>query len=110
MAIYKMGDQWGPKPDSLCMLCEQSFTKEEPVVMWAGPTDLCLHGGCAGTFVLRLARDAWEVEREANDGKYKLTLRGPGWQLAPPRCSAHHQCDRPQRPPPPSIRPVTTFR
>lgn len=83
MAIYKMGDQWGPKPDSRCMLCQEPLTTDEPVIMWGGPVDLCLHGGCAGTFVLRLARDAWEVERNANDGKYTLTLRELGWRLAP---------------------------
>lgn len=84
MAICKVGEEWGPEPGELCMLCSEPLIVEEPAVMWRGPTDLYLHGGCAGTFVLRLARDAWEVERDANDGKHKLTLREPGWQLAPP--------------------------
>ncbi len=75
MGIYKVGDQFGPKTDARCMLCSQPLDPDEPVVMWSGPDDLCLHGGCAGTFVLRLARDAWEVERDANDGKYTLKQR-----------------------------------
>jgi hypothetical protein len=60
------------------MLCNEPLIVEEPVVMWRGATDLYLHGGCAGTFVLRLARDAWEVERDANDGKHKTDAKGAG--------------------------------
>jgi hypothetical protein len=75
MGIYELGDQFGPKPGALCMLCQEPLIAGEPVVMWSGPTDLNLHGGCAGTFVLRLARDAWQVENEANDGKCELKRR-----------------------------------
>jgi hypothetical protein len=81
MGIYKLGDEWGPSKGSICLLCREPLTEDEPVVMWAGPPDLCLHGGCAGTFALRIARDAWEVERDANDGKFTLTVRGSGWQM-----------------------------
>jgi hypothetical protein len=73
MAIYRLGeDEFAPQPGDLCMLCQEPLTDDEPIVMWSGPTQLNLHGGCAGTFVLRLARDAWQVEHEASDGKYKL--------------------------------------
>lgn len=76
MAVYRLGeDEFGPQPGDSCMLCHEPLTADEPIVFWAGPTNLTLHGGCAGTFVLRLARDAWEVERDANDGKHKLNRR-----------------------------------
>jgi hypothetical protein len=81
MGIYKLGEQFGPQPGAVCMLCDKPLIADEPIVMWSGPADLCLHGSCAGTFVLRLARDAWEVERDANDGKYTLTVHGSGWRM-----------------------------
>jgi hypothetical protein len=77
MAICKLGeDEFCPQPGDLCVLCLKPLVADEPIVYWhGGPTKLNLHGGCAGTFVLRLARDAWEVERDANDGKHELRRR-----------------------------------
>lgn len=71
-----VGDEWGPREDDACALCSASVLApaNEPVVIWRGGSGrLALHGGCAGSFVLRLARDAWELERDAADGKYPLT-------------------------------------
>jgi hypothetical protein len=45
-----------------------------------GPTEIYLHGSCAGSFVLRIARDAWEVERAAGDGEFELPVRQHGWK------------------------------
>jgi hypothetical protein len=82
MSIFKPGDRFYPEgPDVACLLCSKPFTDDEPIVMWSGITNIYLHGGCAGTFVLRLARDAWQVENEANDGKFALTVREPGWRM-----------------------------
>jgi hypothetical protein len=84
MSIFMPGDDFYPTdPEDVCLLCLQPFTDGEPVVMWASKTNIYLHGGCSGTFALRLARDAWQVERDANDGKYTLTARGSGWRMPP---------------------------
>ena len=57
----------------------ESVADGEPVVLWSGSGGhLWLHGGCAGSFVLRLARDAWEIERDASDGRFTVTLRQRG--------------------------------
>jgi hypothetical protein len=79
MAVIKLDDPFFPDdPDPRCLLCSDPLKDDEPIVFWAGVSNLYLHGSCAGTFVLRLARDAWEVERDANDGKHSLTVHGPG--------------------------------
>ena len=65
-----------------CFLCGDS-TKDEPVIHWSGfggflddeGMMLVLHAGCAGSFVLRLARDAWEAENKKGDGKLEFKER-----------------------------------
>lgn len=75
MAIASRDDDFYPS-DKNCLLCGDDFSDGEPVVFWRGQDqELHLHGGCAGSFVLRLARDAWQVERDAQDGKFELTSR-----------------------------------
>lgn len=79
MGIVLTGDGQYPAASVSCFLCGEPAGDGEPVVYWRGAgADLWLHGGCAGSFVLRLARDAWEIERDAGDGKFALTLRQPG--------------------------------
>lgn len=73
MAVIKTDEPSYPDAEQACLLCFGDFTDGEPVVMWGGPQRLYLHGGCAGSFVLRLARDAWEVERDADDRKFTIT-------------------------------------
>ena len=73
MAVIKHGDQYYPSAERRCALCSTAFDDDEPVVYWGGPEDFYLHGGCSGSFVLRLARDAWQVEHDANDGQFTLT-------------------------------------
>jgi hypothetical protein len=76
MSIMMLDDRFFPEdPDPTCLLCSTPLTHDEPTVVWTGITNIFLHGGCATSFVLRLARDAWEVERDANGGKYTLTRR-----------------------------------
>lgn len=61
-----------------CFLCSQRFDASdgEPAVYWVTAGEyIFFHGDCAGSFVLRLARDAWEVQRDAGDGKFPLTAR-----------------------------------
>ena len=84
MAVALPGDRFYPEAGTDCFLCGKSMD-DEPVAYWndAG-SSLYLHGGCAGTFVLRLARDAWQIERDAADGEFTLTLRARGWQLPEP--------------------------
>jgi hypothetical protein len=79
MAVMLPGDDawtdFGPGQDDSCQLCLGRVTEPEgePVVVWNGPVKMWLHGGCAGSFVLRLARDAWQVERDADDGVHPLS-------------------------------------
>lgn len=76
MAVLLPDDDFYPKREELCFLCSTLAGDGEPVVMWGGQDlTLYLHGGCAGSFVLRIARDAWQVERDADDGKFTLTDR-----------------------------------
>jgi hypothetical protein len=60
--------------DELCVLCsEPAADGQEPVVVWMtgalGETAFFLywHAGCAGSFVLRLGRDAWQLEHDRSD-------------------------------------------
>ena len=62
-----------PDDTKACLLCTKGFSDQEPIVLWRGSKDIYVHGGCAGTLVLRLARDAWQVERDADDGAFSLT-------------------------------------
>jgi hypothetical protein len=76
--VYSDDPTWYPSVQDRCLLCSGDFSDGEPVVMWHGPYRVWLHGGCAGSFVLRIARDAWEVESKAEDGEFTLTFRrGP---------------------------------
>lgn len=63
MLVRPGSDQY-PSRDQLCFLCSQRFDRTGIVVMWAGPGHfIYLHGErCATSFVLRLSRDALEVE------------------------------------------------
>ena len=46
-----------------CFLCSEPISRQEVAIMWAGATgEIVLHARCATSFVLRLARDCWEVE------------------------------------------------
>lgn len=84
MGVLLPGDPQYPGKSTLCFLCGESVADGEPVVYWhgGGVAHLWLHGGCAGSFVLRLARDAWEIERDAGDGRFTVTLRQPGVKLS----------------------------
>jgi len=56
-----------------CFLCAKPFDPSDgqPVVYWVGGgTYIAFHGDCAGSFVLRFARDAWEIQRDTDDGKF----------------------------------------
>ena len=74
MSVVLPNQEFYPEPKKTCFLCSGPAADGEPVVAWFGVSqDLYLHGGCAGSFVLRLARDAWQVERDADDGAFTLT-------------------------------------
>jgi hypothetical protein len=78
--IHPNSEQY-PDRQARCFLCGDSFADRQPVAFWGGANgNLYLHGGCAGSFVLRLARDAWEIERDAADGKFAIVLREEGWR------------------------------
>lgn len=64
--LVRPGSDQYPSLDRLCFLCSKPFDGVGIVVMWAGPGHFVyLHGQrCASSFVLRLGRDAWEVEHE----------------------------------------------
>lgn len=84
VAVVLPGDERYPAESTPCFLCDEAFDDRRPVVFWSGAGgDLFLHGGCAGSFVLRLARDAWEVERDAGDRQFTLMLRQVGWETPP---------------------------
>jgi hypothetical protein len=74
-----------PDESVVCFLCGETAADGEPVAYWmgAGNSYLWLHGGCVGSFVHRLGRDAWQIENEAGDGKYTVTIRQPGLQISP---------------------------
>lgn len=45
-----------------CFLCGEALTY--PMVAWHGAQGLiCFHDSCATSFVLRFARDCWELEK-----------------------------------------------
>lgn len=45
-----------------CFLCGKTLFY--PMVVWHGAQGLiCLHRWCATSFVLRLSRDCWEIEK-----------------------------------------------
>jgi hypothetical protein len=76
MSVVRLGDQFYPggsppwlNQEAVCSLCFSPVADDsEPVVLWHGGNgDLWLHGRCAGSFVLRLARDAWEIERDTGN-------------------------------------------
>ena len=77
MSILPPDDDFYPKPDDPCFLCMSPAADGEPVVMWWNGEDHVIyrHGGCAGSFVLRLARDAWQIEHDADDGAFTVTPR-----------------------------------
>lgn len=78
MSVVQPDDEWYFKEGDACFLCGKG-ADGVPAVMWKGSgagstvVTLLLHGGCAGTFTLRLARDAWEVEHRAGPDTYTLT-------------------------------------
>ena len=84
MGVLVPGDPQYPGESTLCFWCAESVADGEPVVYWhgGGGGQLWLHGGCVGSFVLRLARDAWEIERDAGDGRFTITLRQEGVKLS----------------------------
>jgi hypothetical protein len=61
---------WHERDDLVCFLCGHSIPRQWLAVHWDGATGaITLHRGCATSFVLRLARDCWELERhEAMEG------------------------------------------
>ena len=82
MGVVFPGDDYYPTNvddgSHTCFLCSEEFDPSdgEPVVYWVTRgAYIFFHGDCAGSFVLRLARDAWEVQRDANDGKFALKRR-----------------------------------
>jgi hypothetical protein len=55
----------GGKSD--CFLCYDPVGKHELAIYWHGATgDILFHRGCAASFVFRLARDCWEIDRHEN--------------------------------------------
>jgi len=82
VGVVAPGDEQYPSGSEVCFLCGDIVADGGPAVYWRGSgVDLWLHGGCAGSFVLRLGRDAWEVERDAGDGRWTLAMRNRGWDL-----------------------------
>ena len=82
MGVLLPGDERYPAESVSCFLCGEPAADGEPVAYWSGAgADLWLHGGCVGSFVLRLARDAWQIENDAGDGKFAITLRQPGMRV-----------------------------
>jgi hypothetical protein len=71
MAILEPVDDEYPTADARCFLCSEHFNDEGPVVFWrgGGGQRVYWHGDCSASFVLRFARDAWEIQRDADDGK-----------------------------------------
>ena len=81
VAVLEANHERYPDKDAGCFLCGDSFADRQPVAFWGGATgNLYLHGGCAGSFVLRIARDAWEIERDAADGRFAIVSRNGGWR------------------------------
>jgi hypothetical protein len=73
MAILKP-DHMDYPTDHLCVLCsEPAADGKEPVVVWAteavgdASPFLYWHAGCTTSFVLRLGRDAWQLEHDRAD-------------------------------------------
>lgn len=51
-----------------CFLCGEVLSF--PMIMWAGMTSsIYLHEECASQFVVRLARDCWELENNRSKGR-----------------------------------------
>lgn len=47
-----------------CFLCGERISPQSIAVYWGGATaSIAFHRGCASSFVLRLARDCWELEQ-----------------------------------------------
>lgn len=68
MAIAGPDSPQYPPDATFCFLCSESFEHGEQVVYWVGAgTAIYLHGRCTASFVLRLARDAWALERTIYD-------------------------------------------
>lgn len=67
--LVKPGSDLFPSEDELCFLCAKPFRDDGQAVRWTGDgVSIYLHGRyCAGSFVLRLARDAWQVEHERGE-------------------------------------------
>ena len=54
---------WNELGELDCFLCGHSIGRQAMAVYWGGATgDIALHRACATSFVLRLARDCWELE------------------------------------------------
>lgn len=66
--LVKPGHELWPSTDG-CFLCAKPFDGTGTAVMWVGVgARIYLHGEyCAGSFVLRVARDAWQVEHDRGD-------------------------------------------
>lgn len=63
MAIIHPEHDHYPSNPARCFLCSELFHDGLPVVYWTGGNnEIFLHGDCAGSFVFRLARDAWEID------------------------------------------------
>jgi hypothetical protein len=57
---------WNDQGRLDCFLCGARIPHQSLAVYWAGATGhIALHRECAVSFVLRLARDCWELEHAA---------------------------------------------
>jgi hypothetical protein len=55
---------WHDRDELICFLCGGPIRKQSMAVYWLGATGgINFHRACATSFVLRLARDCWELER-----------------------------------------------
>jgi hypothetical protein len=84
MAIIHPEHDHYPTDPSRCFLCSELFDDGLPVVYWTGAdNEIFLHGECAGSFVLRLARDAWEIDRYLGHARFPPASDAdglpPGW-------------------------------
>jgi hypothetical protein len=57
----------GVNEHTQCFLCGEPLQRP-PTIVWVGNTgSIAFHAVCGTSFVLRLARDCWELERDASD-------------------------------------------
>ncbi|AQS69596.1 hypothetical protein B1H29_24300 [Streptomyces pactum] len=66
--LVKLGHDLYPS-EEVCFLCAKPFDGAGTAVTWVGVgARIYLHGEyCAGSFVLRIARDAWQIEHDRDD-------------------------------------------